>query len=69
MSITYGFVLYAIVMQWVFTGGFMLYFIYQNASSVMVKIAKVFFNIYPSFHYSKIFCDIERKADSHFDMM
>ena len=69
MSITYGFVLYAIVMQWVFTGGFMLYFIYQSASSTMVKIAKVFFNIYPSFHYSKIFCDIERKADSHFDML
>lgn len=58
MSITYGFVLYAIVMQWVFTGGFMLYFIYQNATSNLVKVAKVFFNIYPSFHYSKIFCDI-----------
>lgn len=67
MSILYGFVLYSVVMQWLFTGGFlfdMLYF--TNASNVVIFL-RYLFNVYPSFHFSKLFSDISRLADSHFD--
>lgn len=67
MSIAYGFVLYSIVMQWMFTGGFLLMFLYQTSQKWWITAIKVFFNLYPSFHYSKIFTDIIRKADTHFD--
>jgi hypothetical protein len=67
MSIAYAFVLYSIVMQWMFTGGFLMMFIYQKTEKKWINLVKAFFNIYPSFHYSKIFSDIERKADRHFD--
>lgn len=42
-------------------------FIYQQTKTRWINVMKVFFNLYPSFHYSKIFSDIERKADRHFD--
>jgi hypothetical protein len=54
-------------MQWMFTGGFLMLFIYQQTNTRWIKAIRVFFNLYPSFHYSKIFSDVERKADRHFD--
>lgn len=67
MSIAYAFVLYSIVMQWMFTGGFLMMFLYQTSEKWWISAVKGFFNLYPSFHYSKIFSDVERKADRHFD--
>jgi hypothetical protein len=67
MSIIYGFILYSISMQWIFSGGFVLEFIYLDSASLLIKMVKVIFNLYPSFHFSKIFNNIVRKADYHID--
>lgn len=67
MTVGYAFVLYSIVMQWMFTGGFLLMFLYQKSNKIWITLVKIFFNLYPSFHYSKLFTDINRKADRHFD--
>lgn len=67
MSILYGFVLYSIVMQWLFTGGFLFDMLYFTNAPPVVVMLRYLFNAYPSFHFSKIFSDISRKADSHID--
>jgi hypothetical protein len=67
MSILYGFVLYSVVMQWLFTGGFLFDMLYFTNASNAVVFLRYLFNIYPSFHFSKLFSDISRKADSHMD--
>ena len=67
MSILYGFVLYSIVMQWLFTGGILFDMLYFNNVSTAVVLLRYLFNAYPSFHFSKIFSDVSRKADSHID--
>lgn len=67
MSILYGFVLYSVVMQWLFTGGFLFDMLYFTNASNAVTFLRYLFNVYPSFHFSKLFSDISRLADSHFD--
>ena len=67
MSILYSFVLYSIVMQWLFTAGILFDMLYFNNVSTTVLILRYLFNAYPSFHFSKIFSDVSRKADSHID--
>lgn len=69
MSIVYGFVLYSIVMQWLFSGGYILELLYMDTASTIVKILKFVFNLYPSYHFTKIFSDISKIADSHFDTL
>ena len=69
MSIVYGFVLYSIVMQWLFSGGYILELLYMDTASTVVKILKFVFNLYPSYHFTKIFSDISKIADSHFDTL
>lgn len=69
MSLTYGFILYSISMQWIFSGGFILELLYLDSASPIVKALKYFFNLYPSFHFSKIFTNIARKADNHVDTL
>ena len=39
----------------------------MDTASFIVKSIKFVFNLYPSFHFSKIFSDVVRIADSHFD--
>lgn len=41
----------------------------MDTASKIVKTLKVIFNLYPSYHFTKIFADISRTADSHFDTM
>lgn len=67
MSIIYGFILYSISMQWIFSGGFVLELLYLDTASLIIKLVKLFFNLYPSFHFSKIFNNIVRMADFHVD--
>lgn len=67
MSLTYGFILYSISMQWIFSGGFILELLYLDTASPIIKAVKFFFNLYPSFHFSKIFTNVVRKADYHMD--
>ena len=67
MSILYGFILYSVVMQWLFTGGFLFDMLYFTNISLTVLFLRYLFNLYPSFHFSKLFSDITRKADSHMD--
>ena len=67
MSLLYGFVLYSIVMQWLFSGGFILELLYMNTANFIVKLLKFIFNLYPSFHFSKIFSDVSRIVDKHLD--
>ena len=69
MSVLYAFVLYSIVMQWLFSGGFILELLYMNTASFVVKALKLIFNCYPSFHFSKIFSDMVNIADSHFNTL
>lgn len=69
MSIIYGFVLYSIVMQWLFSGGYILELLYMDTASSLVRFFKLLFNVYPSFHFTKIFADVSRTADSHFDTL
>jgi len=67
MSLLYGFVLYSVVMQWLFTGGFLFDMLYFSNASTAVVFLRYLFNAYPSFHFSKLFSDISRKADNHID--
>lgn len=69
MSLTYAFILYSISMQWIFSGGVILEFLYLDSASDIVKAVRYFFDLYPSFHFSKIFSNIVRKADSHLDTL
>jgi uncharacterized membrane protein len=69
MSVLYGFVLYSIVMQWLFSGGFILEVLYMDTASAFVVLLRCFFNLYPSYHFTKIFADVSRTADSHFDAL
>lgn len=69
MSIIYGFVLYSIVMQWLFSGGYILELLYMDTASTFVKVLKFVFNLYPSYHFTKIFADVSRTADNHFDTL
>lgn len=39
----------------------------MDTASPIVKSIKAVFNLYPSFHFSKIFSDVVRIADTHFD--
>lgn len=68
MSLLYGFLLFSVVVQWLFAGGLLMNLLYFDNATIAVKMLKVFFNSYPSFHFSKLFIDISRKADSHIDM-
>lgn len=67
MSFLYGFVLYSIVMQWLFTGGIILQLLYMDTARKVVKLLKIVFNLYPSFHFSKIFSDVSNIVDQHLD--
>lgn len=67
MSLLYGFVLYSIIMQWLFTGGIILQLLYMNTASNIVKFLKFIFSLYPSFHFSKIFSDVSNIVDMHLD--
>jgi len=67
ISLTYAFILYSIAIQWIFSGGFILQLLYLDSASFTIKAIRYFFNLYPSFHFSKIFADIVSKADYHVD--
>ena len=67
MSILYGFLLFSVVVQWLFSGGLLINMLYFTNASATIKSLKYFFNCYPAFHFSKLFTDISRKADSHID--
>ena len=69
MSIIYAFILYSISIQWIFSGGFILELLYLDSASWLIKSVRFFFNLYPSFHFSKIFSNIVRKADYHMDTL
>ena len=68
MSLLYGFLLYSIVVQWLFSGGLLINMLYFDSAAPILVFLKYFFNLYPSFHFSKLFVDISRKADSHIDI-
>lgn len=68
MSLLYGFLLYSVVVQWLFSGGLLINMLYFDNAAIGVVILKYFLNIYPSFHFSKLFIDISRKADNHIDI-
>lgn len=67
MSVLYGFLLYSVVVQWLFSGGLLFNMLYFDNASKGVLFLRYLFNIYPSFHFSKLFSDVTRKADSHID--
>ena len=68
MSLLYGFLLYSVVVQWLFSGGLLINMLYFDNAAIGVVILRYFLNIYPSFHFSKLFIDISRKADNHIDI-
>jgi hypothetical protein len=67
MSVLYGFLLYSVVVQWLFSGGLLFNMLYFTNASPSILCLRYLFNAYPSFHFSKLFTDISRKADSHID--
>lgn len=67
MSLLYGFLLFSVVVQWLFTGGLLINMLYLTSANLPIRALKYFFNCYPAFHFSKLFSDISRKADSHID--
>jgi hypothetical protein len=72
MSVVYGFVLYSIIMQWIFSGvsgGYIIEILYMDDPSFTIKFLKSIFNLYPSYHFTKIFVDISRTAENHFDTL
>jgi len=68
MSLLYGFLLFSVVVQWLFSGGLLINLLYFDNATTPVILLRLFFNSYPSFHFSKLFIDISRKADSHIDI-
>jgi hypothetical protein len=69
MSIIYGFVLYSFIMQWLFSGGYLLEVLYMDTVNYFIKLFKFIFNLYPSFHFAMIFAAVNRIADNHFDIL
>jgi len=57
-----------VVVQWLFSGGLLINLLYFDNATTPVILLRLFFNSYPSFHFSKLFIDISRKADSHIDI-
>ena len=67
-SVSYGFLLLAIVMELFFTSPMLIKYIHQKSDSVYQKIVLKLFGIYPAFHYSKIYNDIAESSTKHYSL-
>ena len=61
-TIAYGFVLFSLVLESFFATNIFIQFLYANTKSVSIWIFKLILNLYPAFHYSKIYIDISQQA-------
>lgn len=66
-SIAYGFLLVGFVLEFLLGNIFMVYLFYlKNNPDWFITFRKVL-ELYPAFHYSKIFGDIALESGSHYD--
>lgn len=66
-SISYGFVLFAIVVQTFLANADLLRLIFETDPSGLVIFLKLFLSLYPPFSYSKIFSTITQFSGNHFN--
>jgi hypothetical protein len=55
-------------MQVFLTTGFFVDYLYIEDAELYIVIVRFFLNIYPAFHYSKVFGDISYLSGTYFDM-
>lgn len=67
-SVSYGFLLLAIVMELFFTSPMLIKYIHQHSEAFYHKLVLFLFGIYPAFHYSKIYNDIAESSTKHFSL-
>lgn len=68
-SISYGLVLFAVVVESFTTNNSLLDFIFQDEASALIVFLRYFLMLYPPFSYTKIFVSITQKSGYHFDMI
>ena len=67
-AISYGIVLFAIVVESFVSNNNLLIFLFANESSNLILFLKAFLTLYPPFSYTKIFTNITEYSGYHFNM-
>ncbi len=67
-TLSYGFLLMSIVMEFFFANVFIVYFLHQDDLETWFKIVRFIFNFYPAYHFSKIYGDISLKSCKHYSL-
>jgi hypothetical protein len=68
-AISYGIVLFAIVVESFVANNNLLVFLFTNDASGLVIFLKMFLSFYPPFNYTKFFTNISQNSGNHFDLM
>lgn len=67
-AISYGIVLFAIVVESFVANNSLLVFLFSDQTSSLIRFLKIFLMFYPPFSYTKIFTNITEYSGYHFDM-
>jgi hypothetical protein len=67
-AISYGIVLFAIVVESFVANNNLLTFLFTDDASGLVIFLKIFLSFYPPFNYTKFFTNISQHSGNHFDL-
>ena len=67
-AISYGIVLFAIVVESFVANNNLLVFLFSDDKSALITFLQIFLTLYPPFSYTKIFTNITNYSGYHFDM-
>lgn len=67
-AISYGIVLFAIVIESFVANNNLLVFLFAENASIGVQLLKAFLILYPPFSYTKIFTNITQYSGNHFNI-
>jgi len=67
-AISYGIVLFAIVVESFVANNNLLVFLFADDVSILIFLLKAFLTLYPPFSYTKIFTSIAQYSGNHFDL-
>jgi hypothetical protein len=67
-AISYGIVLFAIVVESFVANNNLLVFLFADDVSILIFLLKAFLTLYPPFSYTKIFTSITQYSGNHFNL-
>lgn len=67
-AISYGIVLFAIVVESFVANNNLLVFLFVDDAGFLISFLKGFLTLYPPFSYTKIFTNIAQYSGNHFDL-